>query len=559
MVAYASGRGRAPSKPVTEERVTTALLSGKGLFVAIEGDEQAPSLLGAAADAELTLPAPSGSMLAAVAMQTGEGTCDPLPDSLAALVRPFELVSASRPAQTAVDYARRLERLLACREPPSRPASAVLPTAEWTLDTLPLASDVESWARQLGADLISFAAGKLAWADVEHGALLVGPPGCGKTTLVEAIANTCRVPLIVTSYATLEGGADGRGRYTDILRNMRATFAEARANAPCILFFDEIDSVLGRGLAGHNESWYAPITNTLLTETSADSREGVVFLGATNLPDRVDPALRRSGRLDRMVLLAPPGIEQVGRIIGAHLPTLAGSEREEAAIALVGHTGADIARLARGARRRARQAGREIIAQDLISELEGGVPARSADQRHRIAVHEAGHVLVTEVRRPGAVDFVSIRALASHPEMLGHVSALLPDMIYTLPEIEGYLTELLAGRAAEVLVLGEASVGAAGDLQRATSFCVAIELSLGLGSRLSGIGALDHDEAARSLMMRPEVAKLVEERLAAAHQAATSVLAGHRDCLDRLIASLLAYGALTGPVITSLVTSSVLH
>ena len=559
-VAYGGEHGRLGSRPATEEWLKAALKGGGGLFVAVEGEEKVSPVLSAAADVELTFPIPTGAMLAAVAAHVGSGDCDPLPNALASLVRPLDLALAQRPVQTAADYTKRLERLLFIKGSPPDPKSAALPTSIWTLDTLPLSADVESWARQLVSDLKAFTANQLAWIDVDHGALLVGPPGCGKTTLAGAIAQSAGVPLFVTSYAKLEGGIDGKGRYTEILRTMRSTFAAARDNAPCILLFDEIDSVLGRGMAGHNESWFAPITNTLLTETAAEAREGVVFLGATNFPDRVDPALRRSGRLDRVVMLAPPDLEQVGHIIGAHLPSLAPADREGLAMAIIGHTGADIARLARGARRRARLAGRDVVAQDLIHELDDGAAPRQADQQRRIAIHEAGHALVTELRRPGTNRFVSIRALPSRSSALGRSSSLLPEGAFTLGAIEGYLTELLAGRAAEVLMLGEASAGAAIDLQHATLLCVAIEVSLGLGKRLSGIGIINADEVARTLVMQADVAQAVEGRLCIAHEAAMSVVTRHRGELERLTAALLAESALTGAAISALVAQpGVLH
>ena len=544
LVAAVDERNKPVGRVLSEDRLMSAFSTRAGLLVALEGAAEAPAALFASADLVLEFPHPTGAMLTAVACQVALGLGEPPPDAVAAKAKPFDVECVLRPGQTADDYLRRLTLLLAMKSTPQASRSETT-RPSWNLDTLPLAPDVEAWARQVASDLCAYAAGTLPWADVEHGALLAGPPGCGKTTLASALAASAGVPLIVTSYATLESGEDGQGRYYDVLKNLRATFARARATAPCILLFDEIDSVPARGKAGHNESWFAPITNTLLTESAAEAREGVVFIGATNLPNRVDPALRRSGRLDRIVQLDLPDIPHLGRILGAHCPGLAVDKLEQLAVAVVGHSGADVARIGRGARRRARAAGREIAPQDIVAELDDGTPARSKELQRRVAIHEAGHALVTELRRPGKVQAVTLRGSPGIPSSLGLSVATTLDAVETVEEIDGFLMENLAGRAAEELLLGAPSAGALGDLQMATALCLSVEMTMGLGRRLTSIGRLERDDMSRILMMEREVAAAVEKRLQHAYTAVLSVLAENRAMLFGLTEALLAAGTLS--------------
>lgn len=543
-VAAVDERNQPTGRMLSEDRLMSAFSIRAGLLVALEGASEAPAALLASADLVLELPHPTGAMLAAVACQVAHGQGEPPSDAVAAKVRPFDVECVLRPGQTADDYLRRLTLLLEVKYP-AEPNRTEMAGPVWTLDTLPLAPDVEAWVRQVACDLSAYSAGTLPWTEVDHGALLTGPPGCGKTTLASALAATCGVPLLVTSYATLESGEDGKGRYYDILKNLRATFARARAAAPCILLFDEIDSVPARGEAGHNESWFTPIANALLTETAVEARKGVILLGATNFPNRIDPALRRSGRLDRIVQLDMPSIPHLSRILGAHCPNLAAEALEQAAMVLAGHSGADVARIVRGARRRARAAAREVSAQDVFAELDDGTPARSDKRQRRVSVHEAGHALVTELLRPGAVQAVTLRGSPGAPSVLGRSVATRPDTVETNKEIDGYLMEALAGRAAEELLLGEASAGAMGDLQMATALCLDAEFSMGLGRCLTSIGQTEREEVSRILMMEREIAAAVEERLQHAYSAALSMLAGNRSLLGRLAEALLAAGTLS--------------
>ncbi len=173
------------------------------------------------------------------------------------------------------------------------------------------------WALGLKADLQDYIAGDLQWSDMSTKLLLSGPPGTGKTTFARALCNSLQVPLLVTSVSTwLEGG-----HLNDVIVKMRKTFEEARDRAPCILFIDEIDGI-GQRQPSHRE--YADYWNTVVNKLlelldGAVKSEGVIVVGATNLPHQIDPALRRSGRLETHIEIPKPDIDTLAGILTHHL------------------------------------------------------------------------------------------------------------------------------------------------------------------------------------------------------------------------------------------------
>jgi cell division protease FtsH len=147
----------------------------------------------------------------------------------------------------------------------------------------------KAWGEALAQDLADYRAGRIPWSEVDPGALLHGEPGTGKTMFAKALAATCRVPLIATSYAEWQRAK--AGHLGDVLGAMHAVFARARRYAPCILFIDEIEAVTSREARGGNERWYTGIITALNEELAGiASREGVVVIAAANYPDRIDPA-----------------------------------------------------------------------------------------------------------------------------------------------------------------------------------------------------------------------------------------------------------------------------
>ncbi|MET3791904.1 ATP-binding protein [Aquamicrobium terrae] len=184
------------------------------------------------------------------------------------------------------------------------------------VETLSGYGEATAWAFDLKEDMALWRAGQLGWADMSAKLLLSGPPGTGKTTFARALCNTLQVPLIATSVATwMEPGYLG-----DVLIRMNATFAEAEAAKPAILFVDEIDGINMRGSAGEWTTYWDQIVNRLLELLDGASRsDGVVVIGATNNPDRIDKALLRSGRLERHIVIPKPDTEALIGILRHHL------------------------------------------------------------------------------------------------------------------------------------------------------------------------------------------------------------------------------------------------
>jgi hypothetical protein len=184
------------------------------------------------------------------------------------------------------------------------------------VETLSGYGEAKDWAFDLKEDLALWRAGKLGWEDMSTKLLLSGPPGTGKTTFARALCNSLQVPLIATSVATwMEPGYLG-----DVLIRMDATFAEAEAAKPAILFVDEIDGINMRGSSGEWTTYWDQIVNRLLELLDGATRsDGVVVIGATNNPDRIDKALLRSGRLERHIVIPKPDTEALIGILRHHL------------------------------------------------------------------------------------------------------------------------------------------------------------------------------------------------------------------------------------------------
>jgi len=186
-----------------------------------------------------------------------------------------------------------------------------------TVETLSGYGKAKSWALDLKADLADYDAGRLDWTDMSSRLLLYGPPGTGKTTFARALCNTLQTPLVVTSVSTwLQGG-----HLNDVIDKMVKTFAEAKAMAPCILFVDEIDGIGKRQPAEreHADYWNTVVNKCLELLDGAVKSEGVIVIGATNRPEDIDEAIKRSGRLETHIEIPKPDVPTLAEILAHHL------------------------------------------------------------------------------------------------------------------------------------------------------------------------------------------------------------------------------------------------
>ncbi|QEL21947.1 AAA family ATPase [Bosea sp. F3-2] len=422
--------------------------------------------------------------------------------------------------------------------------------------------EAAAWGHALAIDIADYRAGKITWADVDRGIVLSGPPGVGKTIYARALANTCSVRIFVHSLARWQS----KGYLSDLIKAMRAAFDEAKKNAPCILFLDELDAFGDREqLSGHNENYCREVINALLEcLDGAESREGVVVVGATNLLHKIDAAILRPGRLDKHIRVPlPDTAARIGILrhyLGDAFPETALSD---IAGRLEGATGAAIEQLVRNARRSARAARRALLVEDVVASLPERIRLSEAAFR-RASVHEAGHAVVGHVLREETGSVPTAARLFR--EVLPDGSGGRTDFDHELGADRtrafylAQITTLLAGLAAEEVVFGNHGGGGGGgdqsDLHVATVLAASMETSLGLGQSLTYRSSNRPAEIMASVRADPELRRRVGARLEDRFRRARDIVGGHRPALDWIASALRDSGRVTTEDIESALTRS---
>jgi len=403
---------------------------------------------------------------------------------------------------------------------------------------------------------------------IPKGALLVGPPGTGKTLLARAIAGEANVPFFTIS------GSDFVEMFVGVgASRVRDMFEQAKKNAPCIIFIDEIDAVgrhRGAGLGGGNDEREQTLNQLLVEMDGFDANEGIIIVAATNRPDVLDPALLRPGRFDRQIVVGRPDIEGRVRILQVHMrkvPLAPDVDARVIARGTPGFSGADLANLVNEAALLAARRGKRLVSmsefEDAKDKVMMGVERKSMvmteEEKKLTAYHEAGHAVV------------SIHEPASDPI---HKATIIPrgralGMVMRLPERDSYsfardkmyanLSVAMGGRVAEELVFGHDKVtsGAQGDIQMATNLAKAMVTQWGMSDKLGPLQYVENQEevflghsVTRQQNVSEKTAELIDaevKRLVLeGYERAKQILTEHRDELEAVAQALLEYETLTG-------------
>ncbi|KQQ85693.1 AAA family ATPase [Aureimonas sp. Leaf324] len=409
-------------------------------------------------------------------------------------------------------------------EPGAKAAATALPPRP--LEELRGYGSAMSWATDLVRDVADFRAGRIAWTDVSPGALMVGPPGTGKSTFAGSVAASASLHLVSTSFSAWQ--SSGSGHLGDVTKSIQSAFAEARRSAPSLVFIDELGSLPARGTEGRYDAYWSTVVDCLLAELDGgDARAGFTVLAACNDATRLDPALLRSGRLEQRLVIGLPDASDLAAILAQHLGgALSSAELTPIAQILAGSaSGADAAAVAREARRSARRQGRAVTLADVeLAALP--VDDLSDEVRRRIAVHESGH-LVVALACGSVPSSMSAGVAGTGPKvLLGRPGGPIP----LASDLDAHIVVLLAGRAAEMLVLGCSSTGSGGGDD--SDLAAATDVAGRMIGRLGFCGTLAYEPSVERARIEPI--------LQAAAGRAHALLIRHRDALDAFVTALLA-------------------
>ncbi|MFJ4439501.1 ATP-dependent zinc metalloprotease FtsH [Streptomyces sp. NPDC088923] len=396
-------------------------------------------------------------------------------------------------------------------------------------------------------------------AKIPKGVLLYGPPGTGKTLLARAVAGEAGVPFYSIS------GSDFVEMFVGVgASRVRDLFEQAKANAPAIVFVDEIDAVgrhRGAGLGGGHDEREQTLNQLLVEMDGFDVKGGVILIAATNRPDILDPALLRPGRFDRQIAVDRPDMQGRLEILKVHVqgkPVTEGVDLAAVARRTPGFTGADLANVLNEAALLTARSDKKLIDNGMLDEaidrVVAGPQKRTrimSDKEKKItAYHEGGHALVAAAS-PNS-DPVHKITILSRGRALGYTMVLPDEDKYstTRNEMLDQLAYMLGGRAAEELVFHDPTTGAANDIEKATGTARAMVTQYGMTERLGAIKfGGDNSEPFLGREMghqrdySEEVAALVDEEvkklIETAHNEAWEILVENRDVLDNLVLELL--------------------
>jgi cell division protease FtsH len=404
---------------------------------------------------------------------------------------------------------------------------------------------------------------------IPRGVLLVGPPGTGKTLTARAVAGEANVPFFTIS------GSDFVEMFVGVgASRVRDMFDQAKKNAPCIIFIDEIDAVgrhRGAGLGGGNDEREQTLNQLLVEMDGFEQNEGVIIIAATNRPDVLDPALLRPGRFDRQITVPNPDVNGREKILKVHVrnvPLAPNVDLKVMARGTPGFSGADLMNLVNEAALLAARRNKRLVTmaefEDAKDKVMMGAERKSLamtpEEKRNTAYHEAGHAIIA-LKLAGAIDPIHKATIIPRGRALG--------MVMTLPESDRYnwtyekaiarLTMLFGGREAEIITFGPEKVttGASGDIQMATGLARSMVMEWGMSEKLGRVRYRPNEQevflghsVSQSTNMSDETAKLIDEEvrrlIEEGETNARNIITDNRDQFIAIAEALLEFETLTG-------------
>ena len=400
-------------------------------------------------------------------------------------------------------------------------------------------------------------------AKLPKGALLVGPPGTGKTLLAKAVAGEAHVPFFSLS------GSDFVEMFVGVgASRVRDLFEEAKKNAPCIIFIDEVDAI-GKtrdSRYGGNDEREQTLNQLLAEMDGFDSSMGLLILAATNRPEVLDPALLRPGRFDRRIIVDRPDLKGRVNILKVHAKNVSLDETvdlDAIALATSGAVGSDLANMINEAAILAVKHGRQAVSQkDLLEAVEVVLVGKekkdrilSSEERKIVSYHEVGHALVSALQK----DSEPVQKITIVPRTMGALGYVMhvPEeekYLNTRKELEAMLVGYLGGRAAEEIVFDTVTTGAANDIEQATKVARAMITQYGMSDRFGLMGLAETQNQyldgramlncgdATATEIDHEVMKLLKK----SYDEAKRLLSENRDVMDKIAAFLIEKETITG-------------
>ncbi len=406
-------------------------------------------------------------------------------------------------------------------------------------------------------------------AKIPRGVLLVGPPGTGKTLIARAVAGEAGVPFFTIS------GSDFVEMFVGVgASRVRDMFEQAKKNAPCIIFIDEIDAVgrhRGAGVGGGNDEREQTLNQLLVEMDGFEANEGIILIAATNRPDVLDPALLRPGRFDRQVVVSNPDVNGREKILKVHVRNVLIAPNVDLKIiarGTPGFSGADLMNLVNEAALLAARRNRRLVTMGEFEDAKDKVMmgaerkslAMTADEKKNTAYHEAGHAIIALLLNK-TIDPIHKATIIPRGRALG--------MVMTLPESDRYnltyekaisrLIMLFGGREAEIITFGpdKVTTGASGDIQMATSLARSMVMEWGMSEKLGRVRYRANDQevflghsVSQSTNMSDETAKLIDEEvrllIEKGESEARRLITKNKKQFVMIAEALLEYETLTG-------------